>query len=181
MLVVTVHEALSVVLVPMVVLAPVDFLVLKVQLVDRVTAVPQVKEVNQEMLLVQSLFHTKWPEKRVFQVHPDNLVLTVHKVDQAHKVPPVHVVSLVSAVVKVQMVDVVQPVHLDLLVVADLLVHKVLKVPPVPPDVVLKMNRTSENTKGGFTRLTNEKIFSTDQSDLLKSKQQCSNLNSKNL
>ena len=159
MLVATVHEALSVELVLMVVLVPVVSLVLKVQLVDRVTAVLQVKEVNQEMLLVQSLFHTKWPEKRVFQVHPDNLVLTVHKVDQAHKVPPVHVVSLVSAVVKVQMVDVVQPVHLDLLVVADLLVHKVLKVPLVPPDVVLRMNRTSENTKGGFIRLTNEKIF----------------------
>ena len=159
MLVATVHEALSVELVLMVVPVPVVSLVLKGPLVDKVTAVPQVKEVNQVTLLVQSLFHIKWPEKRVFQVHLDNLVLTVHKVDQAHKVPPVHVVSLVSAVVKVQMVDVVQPVHLDLLVVADLLVHKVLKVPLVPPDVVLRMNRTSENTKGGFIRLTNEKIF----------------------
>ena len=159
MLVVTVHEALSVELVLMVVLVPVVSLVLKVQLVDRVTAVLQVKEVNQVTLLAQSLFHTKWLEKRVFQVHPDNLVLMVHKVDQAHKVQLVPVVSLVSAVVKVQMVDVVQPVHLDLLVVADLLVHKVLKVPPVPPDAALKMNLTSENTKGGFIRLTNEKIF----------------------
>ena len=183
MLVATVQEALSVELVLMVVLVPVVSLVLKVQLGDRVTAVPQVKEVNQVTLQVQSLFHIKHKETKVFQVHPDNLVLTVRKVVQVHKVLPVHVVNLVSAVVKVQTVDVVQPVHLDPLVVADPPVHKVLRVPPVLLDVVLKTNLTSENIKEYFIRLTNEKvdIWSIDQSDLLKSKKKCSELNSKNL
>ena len=181
MLVVTVHEALSVELVLMVVLVPVDSLVLKVQLVVRVIAVPQVKEVNQVTLPVQSLFHTKNEERKVFQVHPDNLVLMVRKVVQVHKVPPEHVVSLAFVAVKVQMVDVVQPVHLDLLVVADPPVHKVLKVPPVLLDVVLKTNLTSENIKECFIRLTNEKVEHLVQSDLLKSKKKCSELNSKNL
>lgn len=146
-LVATVHEDLSDVMVLMVVPVLVVFLVLKVQLVVRVTAVPVVKEVNQVTLQVQSLFHTKHLEKKVFQVHPDNLVPTVHKVVQAHKVQPVHVVNLVSVEVKVQMVDVVQPGHLDPLVVPDLLVHKAHKVPPVLLDVVSKMNLTTENTK----------------------------------
>ena len=158
MLVVTVHEALLVELVLMVVPVLVVSQVPKVQLVVRVTAVPQVKEVSQVTLPVQSLCHTKHKEKKVFQVHPDNLVLTVRKVVQAHKVLPVHVVNLVSVVGKVQMVDVVQPVHLDLLVVADPPVHKVLKVPPVLPDVVLKTSLTSENIKECFIRLNYEKL-----------------------
>ena len=156
MLVVTVHEAPLAESVLMVAPVPVVSQEHKVQLVVRVTAVLQVKEVNQVMLQVQSLFHIKQLEKRVSQAHPDNLVLTVHKVVQAHKVPLVHAVNLVSAVVKVQMVDVVQPVHLDPLVPVDLLVHKVLKVPLVLLDVVSKTNLTSENTKEILNRSSNE-------------------------
>ena len=152
MLVVTVHEAPLAESVLMVAPVPVVSLVPKVQLVVRVTAVLQDKEVNQVTLQVQSLFHIKLLEKRVSQVHPDNLVLMVHKVVRAHKVPLVHEVNLVFAVAKVQMVDVVQPVHLDPLVPVDLLVHKVLKVPLVLLDVVLKTNLTSENTKENFHR-----------------------------
>ena len=190
MLAAMVHEAPLVVLVLVVASVLVVFQALQVQLADRVTAVYLVKEVFQVMLLFQLLFHiVKHPEKRVFQAHPVNLVLMVHKVVQDHKVPLVQAVNLVSPVVKVQMVDVVPLVHLDLLVLADLLVHKVLKVQLVLPDVVLKTNHISENTKDCFVKLSisqstacqrTKMVSPTKKYNLMKRNKQCSKLNSNN-